>query len=232
MARSSSAQKIARLAERGKGKKVRFQGGSVFPTVVLVVCLLGAVLIAYARQSQPVVDAGAVAEQKYSTAFGVYKCDAFVDLTLDPLAGSATATDADPFASITNDTPIGILDQGVVGWMPQVLAGQRNAKLGAILDLYGIEVTDDSIVFPPSISGGETLSEADTKCGDADATIQVLTWVDGADVANSQKSIAAFDGVKLSSDRMAIVLAFVADGTEVPMPTDAMNLLPQAQPAE
>ena len=57
MARSSSAQKIARLAERGKGKKVRFQGGSVFPTVILVVCLLGAILIAYARQSEPVVDA-------------------------------------------------------------------------------------------------------------------------------------------------------------------------------
>ncbi|NCZ89821.1 MAG: hypothetical protein EBY93_02670 [Actinobacteria bacterium] len=88
MARSSSAQKIARLAERGKGKKVRFQGGSVFPTVILVVCLLGAVLI------------------------------------------------------------------------------------------------------------------------------------------------AAFDGVKLASDRMSIVLAFVADGTEVPMPIDAMALLPQAQPAE
>jgi hypothetical protein len=60
----------------------------------------------------------------------------------------------------------------------------------------------------------------------------VLSWTDGADAANSQKSIAAFDGVKLSSDRQSIVLAFVADGTEVPMPLDAMSLLPQAQPAE
>jgi hypothetical protein len=31
---------------------------------------------------------------------------------------------------------------------------------------------------------------------------------------------------------MSIVLAFVAEGTEVPMPIDAMSLLPQAQPAE
>ena len=231
MARSSSAQKIARLAERGKGKKVRFQGGSVFPTVILVVCLLGAILIAYARQSEPVVDATKVAEQKYSTAFGVYKCDAFLDLgTLGVDIGAIDP--ADPFSTVTTDAPIGVINNGVVGWMPQVLAGQRNAKLGAILDLYGISVTDDQIVLPASISGGETLSEADTKCGDADATIQVLSWNDGADAASSQKSIAAFDGVKLSSDRQSIVLAFVADGTEVPMPLDAMALLPQAQPAE
>jgi hypothetical protein len=207
VARSSSAQKIARLAERGKGKKVRFQGGSVFPTVILVVCLLGAVLIAYARQSQPTVDA----------ALGV-------DIgAIDP---------ADPFSSVTTDSPIAVINNGVVGWMPQVLAGQRNAKLGAILDLYGIKVTDDEIVLPESISGGETLSEADTKCGDADATIQAFAWNDGADASNSQKSIVAFDGVKLASDRMSIVLAFVAEGTEVPMPIDAMSLLPQAQPAE
>ena len=231
MARSSSAQKIARLAERGKGKKVRFQGGSVFPTVILVVCLLGAILIAYARQTEPVVDATKVAEQKYSTAFGVYKCDAFLDLgTLGVDIGAIDP--ADPFSTVTTDAPIGVINNGVVGWMPQVLAGQRNAKLGAILDLYGISVTDDQIVLPASISGGETLSEADTKCGDADATIQVLSWNDGADAASSQKSIAAFDGVKLSSDRQSIVLAFVADGTEVPMPLDAMALLPQAQPAE
>lgn len=69
MARSSSAQKIARLAEKGKGKKVRFQGGSVFPTVVFAVVLLGAVLIAYARQSGTPIDASVTAEQKYATAF-------------------------------------------------------------------------------------------------------------------------------------------------------------------
>ena len=121
---------------------------------------------------------------------------------------------------------------GILPAWPDIIVARDIAKLGAILDLYGIKVTDDQIVLPASISGGETLSEADTKCGDADATIQVLAWNDGADASNSQKSIAAFDGVKLASDRMSIVLAFVADGTEVPMPIDAMALLPQAQPAE
>jgi hypothetical protein len=45
VARTSSAKKIARLAEKGKGKKVRFQGGSVFPSVVLGVLVIGALLM-------------------------------------------------------------------------------------------------------------------------------------------------------------------------------------------
>ena len=76
MARTSSAKKIARLAEKGKGKKVRFQGGSVFPTVVLAVLVLGAVLIAYARQGGTAVDATVTADQKYATAFAFFNCDA------------------------------------------------------------------------------------------------------------------------------------------------------------
>jgi hypothetical protein len=54
VATSSSAKKIARLAQASKnrkGRKVRMQGGSLFPTVIFVVCVLGVGLIAYARQS-------------------------------------------------------------------------------------------------------------------------------------------------------------------------------------
>jgi hypothetical protein len=46
VARSTSAKKIAQLAQKGKGKKVRFQGGSLFPTVILAIVILGTVLIA------------------------------------------------------------------------------------------------------------------------------------------------------------------------------------------
>ena len=90
MARSSSAKKIARLAEKGKGKKIRFQGGSLFPTVILVVCVLGVALIAYARQSQPTVDASATANQEYFSSFGVLQCDA--NLTGFPAAAADPST--------------------------------------------------------------------------------------------------------------------------------------------
>ncbi|MEP6296525.1 MAG: hypothetical protein ABJ382_04310, partial [Ilumatobacter sp.] len=56
---SSSTKKAARLAQKGKGQKVRFQGGTLFPVVVALVIVLGFGLIAYARQSRPAADASA-----------------------------------------------------------------------------------------------------------------------------------------------------------------------------
>ena len=53
MAPSSSAKKVAKLASRGKGKKVRFQGGTLFPLVIAIVVVLLGALIVYARQTRP-----------------------------------------------------------------------------------------------------------------------------------------------------------------------------------
>ena len=48
-----------RLAQKGKGKRVRFQGGTLFPMVVAIVLVLGLALIVYARTSRPAADASA-----------------------------------------------------------------------------------------------------------------------------------------------------------------------------
>ena len=213
MARTSSAKKIARLAEKGKGKKVRFQGGSVFPTVVLAVLILGAVLIAYARQGGTAVDATVTAEQKYATAFAFFNCNEFaIDLKKPELA----TIDADKFASVTAEVPSAIIGDGVIGWMPQVLAGQRKAKLETIFELYGISVTDESITIKD-----KKFSETDTQCADKDAKISVYVWESGS--AESKLSIASFGGVKID-DQMTVVLAFAPDGTEVPRPAVADSL--------
>ena len=44
---------------KGKGKRVRFQGGTLFPLVVALVLVIGLGLIVYARASQPAADASA-----------------------------------------------------------------------------------------------------------------------------------------------------------------------------
>ncbi len=215
MARTSSAKKIARLAEKGKGKKVRFQGGSVFPTVVLAVLVIGAVLIAYARQSGTVVDASVSAEQKYATAFAFFNCDAFAtDLKQ---ADAATLNATDKFAAVTTENPSAIIGDGIVGWMPQVLAGQRKAKLETIFALYGLTVTDDSI----TLDNGTKISEADTKCSEQDAVISVNVWESGA--STSQLSIASFGGVKIDN-QMTVVLSFAPEGTEISRPAVADTL--------
>jgi hypothetical protein len=215
VARTSSAKKIARLAEKGKGKKVRFQGGSVFPSVVLGVLVIGAVLIAYARQGGTVVDASVSAEQKYATAFAFFNCDALAtDLKQ---ADAATLNATDKFAAVTTENPSAIIGDGIVGWMPQVLAGQRKAKLETIFALYGMTVTDDSI----TLADGTKISEADTKCAEQDAVISVNVWESGS--ASSQLSIASFGGVKID-DQMTVVLSFAPEGTEIARPAVADSL--------
>ncbi|MFM8866948.1 MAG: hypothetical protein ACKOFZ_01505 [Ilumatobacteraceae bacterium] len=216
MARSSSAQKIARLAQKGKGKKVRFQGGSTFATVILAIILVGSILVAYARQSEPVVDASLTAEQQYALSFGVYVCDEFVQ----GIAAVPAADAIDPEASTT------IVGEGLVLWKPQVLAGERKARLGTIFDLYGLEVTDSSITFPASVSvnGGQPVEEGTTECDGEPGSLVVVTWPDALDTATSERSIASFDGVRLTDDNMAIVLAFIKDGADVPQPDSAAEV--------
>ena len=216
MARSSSAQKIARLAQKGKGKKVRFQGGSTFATVILAIVLLGSILVAYARQSEPAVDASLTAEQQYALSFGVYFCDQFVEgIAAVP---APEAVDAEASTSIAAE--------GVVLWKPQVLAGERKAKLGTIFDLYGLEVSDSSITFPSTVSvnDGQPVTEETTECNGEPGSLVVVSWPDASDAANSDRSIASFDGVRLTKDNMAIVLAFIPDGAEVPQPDSAAEI--------
>jgi hypothetical protein len=215
VARTSSAKKIARLAEKGKGKKVRFQGGSVFPTVVLAVLVLGAVLITYARQGGTAVDASVTAEQKYATAFAFFNCDGLATNLKQPDA--ATLNPSDKFAAVTTDSPVAIIGDGIIGWMPQVLAGQRKAKLDTIFGLYGMTVTDDSI----TLDDGTKITEADTKCANKDAKISVNVWESGS--AASKLSIASFGGVKIDN-QMTVVLSFAPEGVEVPRPAIADSL--------
>lgn len=224
MARSSSAHKLSRLAQKGKGKKVRFQGGTTFPSIILGICIFGTILVAYARQSDPPIDAAAVAAESYYTALGVYVCDGFV-------AGL-------PATGASEDGAVTIVEDGVFAWQPVILAGERRSRLGTLLEQLGVDVTDDSLTLPAgatvngqSVNGGEPLSEVETRCGDRSASLSVTVWRDlGADGAEGSVSIANLDGVRLD-DNQAIVLSFVPDdvstATLKPPSTDRIDIVRQ-----
>lgn len=216
MARTSSADKVARLAAKGRGRKIRFQGGTLFPTVVAVVSILGVALIAYARQSDAGSTTSATADTTYYSAFGVYKCDAYV--TGFPSIG---AVNSDPALLQAGAT---IALDGIVSWKPQILAGERKANLGTFFELYGLTVTNDSVTLPASVNGGEKLTEGDTKCGDKDAQLEVIVWDDYTQEDSSKVSVANLDGVRLTGNGMAIALAFVAKDAEVPQPASSFDL--------
>lgn len=214
---TSSAKKIARLAavsKNSKGRKIRLQGGSLFPTVIFVICVLGVALIAYARQSQEQPSALDTATQNYYAAFGVFYCDQFIETlpTAQDLGAGAATLKPGAFIEMA----------GVVRWEPQVLSGERRANLQSIFDLYGLEVTNDSIKFPLTINDGETISEADTKCGDKDSTVQVSVW--DSKISSSKISIADLGKVRLTGDGMAITLAFVPKDVEIPQPVSISDL--------
>ncbi len=219
MARSSSAEKVARLAEKGKGKKIRFQGGTLFPTVLAAVLILGAALITYARQSGGTVITAAT-DATYYASFGVYKCDAYLTGFLE--IGSADTDFATLEAGAT------IVQAGVIRWKPQILAGERRAKTSTLFDLYGITVTDNSVTFPKGVNNGEKITELDTKCPGADgklqdAQLEVIVWDDYTSTEN-KLSIAGLNDVRLTGDGMAITLAFVAKDVQPPQPDSSTDL--------
>lgn len=216
---TSSAKKIARLAEKSKTRSprgIRLRGGSLFPTVIIVVLALGAALIAYSRQTLEDRTASDITNATYYLSFGVYVCDDWV--ALPDTAVLSDLAEVQEGAALVSGKP------GVVEWQPQVLSGQRRARLSAVLDLYAIEVSDDSIAFPASINGGTTLTESTEACDGKGGSLFVDTWdVEGTDPSR-KTSIASLGSVRLNNDGLAVALVFAPDGTEVDQPPAASEV--------
>jgi len=216
---SSSANKIARLAakgRRGAGRGVRVSGGSVFPTAIVVVLALGAALIAYARQTDRELTAADVATETYYSAVGIYVCDRWVELP----APAADAAAEEASAALVPGA------SGAVSWQPQVLAGERRARLGTLLELWGITLTNDAITFPSDIEQGATLTEADDACNGAGASLQVASWSDPNSADTRKVSIAELSSVPLTDNGQALTIGFVPERTELEVPPAVADLAP------
>lgn len=210
---TSSAKKIARLAEKSKTRGprgIRLRGGSVFPTVIIVVLALGAALIAYARQTTEDRTAADITNATYYLSFGVYVCDSWI-----ALPDSAVVSDP---AEVRDGAALVAGSEGVVEWQPQVLSGQRRARLSAVLELYSIEVSNDGITFPESINGGAPLTEGQAACDGEGGTVFVNTWDTQGTDSSKKTSIADLGSVRLTNDGLAVALVFAPDGTEVDLP--------------
>ena len=138
MVSSSSTKRAARLAQKGKGKRVRFQGGTLFPMVVLLILVIGIGTIVYARASVPAADASPpTIEDHWHMAYGFSLCD-------QPEMVKLQGNLEDPNGEHYNDyvrTYVHSHDDGVIHWHPfSGVAVGKNAKLGVFLDNYGIEL--------------------------------------------------------------------------------------------
>jgi hypothetical protein len=219
---SSSTRKAARLAQKGKGRKVRFQGGTLFPLIVMAILVLGMGTIVYARQSQPEADASPpTINDHWHIAYGFQLCDESKTLTGDL---DETDTNGQLISDAFRRTGVHSHDDGVIHWHPSTSAavGTR-ADLGVFLDVYDVELDDDSLRFPEN-QGGEEFIEDETKCGDEDAELKVVVWDNYQDAGSGTTYVSDFDDIRITNDGMAITIAFVPRGTDVVMPQSAPNL--------
>lgn len=224
MAGSSSAKKVARLAQKSRGRKARFQGGTLFPAVMGAVIFFGLILVTYSRELAPNAEVAPTVDDHWRISYGFYACDQF----LGDLEGH-----------FENETPVdeeyakyGIHshDDGVIHWHPRPAAAGTKAKLGVFLDTYRVKVSSDGIEFPPGQNEGKSYKVDTDKCKDengkdVEAQVQVIVWDSHDDPGSSQKYITDFDNIRLDRDLMAITIAFAPAGAEIPLPPSAEDLL-------
>jgi hypothetical protein len=228
VAQSSSAKKVAKLASRGKGKKIRFAGGTMFPVVITAIVVASLALVVYARQSRPGDGSGSPAVgEHWHAAFAIRVCDTWEskirglaeETELDPTTGEQRYANRD-FAA----TGIHSHNDGVMHWHANSLRATGNrAKLGVFLDVYDIEVDDDSLTLPPE-QGGGSFSESDLKCGGQDTEMRMRVWDNFSNPSNYRDVVTGFRDVLLKQDGMVFVIAFVPEGAEIPFPPYACGL--------
>ncbi len=235
MATSSSAKKVAKLASRGKGKKVRFQGGTVFPAVVLVLVVLLLALIVYARQSRPSDGAGSPkVGEHWHAAYGMKVCD----VTLPKLAGDLEGTDAFNLIGVHSH------GDGVIHYHPYSSKSTGNrAKLGVFLNIYDVDLTDSALKLPAA-QGGEEFSIKDGKlvvkqngkeidlatseyaacAGKDDMVLKVRVWKNFSDTGAFQDYVTEFDGIRIRNDGMVFEIALVRKDAAITQPDWAAEL--------
>jgi hypothetical protein len=233
VAPSSSAKKVARLASRGKGKKVRFQGGSVFPIAVALVVALGLLLIVYGRQSRPSdgsgvprVNDGSNIDAHWHAAFGIYTCDTFQPKITGTLEERGIDSDGNQVFLNEKFRILGIHSHGdgIIHYHPASTKSSGNrAKLGVFLDSYNIKLTDTELIMPADQGGGKW-STKDFKCDGKDTQLTVRVWDHYNDTGNFHDVVTDFNNIRITNDGMVFVVAFVPKGADIPQPDWASQL--------
>ena len=230
MTSSASTKRAAKLAQKGKGKRVRFQGGTLFPMVVAITLILGLALIVYSRQTQPAADSSPpTINDHWHAAYGFFLCDTWYEL-----AGDLEETNSQGQLVNTNFLRTGIHshDDGVIHWHPytSVAVGKR-AKLKVFLDTYDVRLEDDRLVFPDNqpVANGVPAAqrewiEGETQCDGEDAELSVKAWGLFTDTDDGTTYIANMDQVHLDNNNMVFGIYFVPRGADRPMPPKAQQL--------
>ena len=85
-------------------------------------------------------------------------------------------------------------------------------------------MSNSKLQFPTDQNDGAKYEEGEEKCNGKDATLKAFVW-DQYDKPDAKKMlIGDFENIRIKNDGMVVVLAFVADDAEVPLPDNAAKL--------
>ena len=223
MGKSSSAKKVAKLAQKNKGRQVRFQGGTLFPAVVLIVGVLGALLIFYARTTRPDHNSPPTTNDHWHVALGFYVCDDW----LGDLQGALEEQGTSGYQNYISSGVHSHAD-GVIHWHPFTSrATGTNAQLGVFLDNYDVTLNQDELTFPANQFGGASYQADDFKCTvdgeEKDVVIKVIVFDPYNSTENAKTYITDFDEIPIqNSTSIAVVVA--PEGTNPGLPPHATDL--------
>lgn len=224
MASSSSAKKVAKLASKGKGKKVRFQGGTTFPAIVAIVSVVMIVLVAYSRATVPGVETGPPQPtDAWSIAYGIRVCDE----QLPSLTGTDAELDQDASTGDLGKVASAPDADGIIHYHAQEGgATGRRAKLGVFLDIYDVTLTDTVLELPESQVGEGETRKWDTetfKCDGKDTQIRVRVWRDYT-TNDFVDNVTNFRNLRFTNNGMVFAIAVVPKGDDIPKPDSAATL--------
>lgn len=224
MAPSSSAKKVAKLASRGKGRKVRFSGGTTFPFIVTIVVVLMIALVAYSRASLPKAESGAPQpSDAWSIAYGLRICDQ----TLPNLTGTSAEVSKDASTGDLTKVQTGSDADGVIHYHAQTGGHTgKNAKLSVFLDTYGVKLSDTVLELPASQVGPGETRKWDTKnfkCNGKDTQIRVRVWKDYT-TNDFVDNVTDFRDLRFTNNGMVFAIAVVPKGADIPKPDSATKL--------
>jgi hypothetical protein len=225
VASSSSTKKAAKLAQKGSGRTVRFQGGTVFPLAVAAVLIVGLALIVYGRQTLPSADSSPpTIDDHWHAAYGFNICGEWYQL-----AGNLEDRNSQGQYIYTNFLRTGIHshDDGVIHWHPNTSAAVgKNAVIGVFFDAYELDFSDDRVAFPPEnvLGFADEYVEGETQCDGEDASWSIRVWDSFTDTDAGQRYIANMDRIHIDQDGMVFGVYFGPDDMDQSMPPWAQQL--------
>lgn len=206
MGKASSSKKVARAARAGgkttKGPKRQLG----YPIGIALIVVVGVLAVMFARSgNQEAAAVSPTVGEHWHAAYGTYVCDAFLPNLTDVQADT---------------TGLHTHGDGVAHVHPfNGAAAGNNATLAKWGEATGLSFSSTGFTL-----NGTTYDDG-FDCNGQPATVSLYVWP--ADDTTAQPEIVSASEIgkfRFSEDRLAITLAVVPDGTEVPRPPSVPEL--------